>query len=49
MKDSLGNLAPCSIAELATMTGTRLKQIQYGPSLLDGFLTESGWGFASPW
>lgn len=42
LKNSLGNLAPCSIDELAALTRTRLKRMQYQPSLLDGFVAENG-------
>lgn len=42
LKNSLGNLAPCSIDELATLARTRLKRMQYQTSLLDGFITETG-------
>ncbi|MFE2024455.1 transposase [Streptomyces hygroscopicus] len=42
LKNSLGNLATCSIDELAALARTRLKQMQYQPGLLDGFITETG-------
>jgi putative transposase len=42
LKHSLGNLAARSTDQLATVAKTRLKQMQYRPSLLDGFITETG-------
>lgn len=42
LKNSLGNLAPCSIDELTVLARTRLKRMQYQPGLLDGFITETG-------
>nr|WP_237313660.1 transposase [Streptomyces sp. AMCC400023] len=42
LKKSLGNLAPCSIDELAELVRTRLKRMQYRPGLLDGFVAETG-------
>ncbi|MBP2055619.1 hypothetical protein J2Z21_008635 [Streptomyces griseochromogenes] len=48
LKDSLGNLAPCSIDELAALTRTRLKRMQYRPDVLDGFIAETGLIPASP-
>ncbi len=41
-KYGLANLAPCTIDELATLARTRLKRMRYQPSLLDGFITETG-------
>jgi putative transposase len=35
LKNSLGNLAPCSLDELAALARTRLKRMQYQPGLLD--------------
>ncbi|MFF4731745.1 transposase [Streptomyces mirabilis] len=42
LKKSLGNLAPCSIDDLARLVRTRLKRMQYRPDLLDGFIAETG-------
>ena len=42
MRKSLGNLAPCSIDDLAGLVRTRLKRKQYRPDLLDGFVAETG-------
>jgi transposase len=41
LENSLGNLAPCSIDELAALARTRLKRMQYQPGLLDGVITET--------
>nr|WP_158857446.1 transposase [Streptomyces sp. NRRL B-1347] len=48
LKRSLGNLAPCSIDELAALARTRLKRMQYQPGLLDGFIAETGLISAPP-
>lgn len=42
LKRSLGNLAPCSIDELAALARTRLKRMQYQACLLDGFIVGAG-------
>lgn len=42
LKKSLGNLAPCSIDDLAGLVRTRLKRMQYRPDLLDGLIAETG-------
>lgn len=42
LRNSLGNLVPCSIDELAALARTRLKRMPYQPSLLDGFIAETG-------
>ena len=42
LKRSLGNLAPHTTDQLAALTRTRLKQMQYRPGLLDGFIAETG-------
>ncbi|WP_308298705.1 transposase [Streptomyces sp. GESEQ-35] len=42
LKKSLGNLAPCSIDDLARLVRTRLKRMQYRPDLLDGFIAVTG-------
>ncbi|MEU6091012.1 hypothetical protein ABZ865_30400 [Streptomyces sp. NPDC047085] len=48
LKNSLGNLAPCGIDELAALSRTRLKRMQYQPGLLDGFIAETGLVSAPP-
>ncbi|MFE6692191.1 transposase [Streptomyces sp. NPDC057743] len=42
LKNSLANLAPCSIDELAALARTRMKRMQYQPALLDEFIAETG-------
>ncbi|SET43110.1 transposase, partial [Nonomuraea wenchangensis] len=42
LKRSLGNLAPCTLDELAKVIRSRLKQMQYRASLLDAFLAHTG-------
>ncbi|MFC5149915.1 transposase [Streptomyces aureoversilis] len=42
LKHSLGNLAPCSLDELAALARTHLKRMQYQPGLLQGFITQTG-------
>jgi hypothetical protein len=42
LKGGLGNLAPRTTDQLATLARTRLKQMQYRPGLLDGFIAETG-------
>ena len=42
LKKTLGNLAPCTIDQLATLIRARLKRMQYRPALLDGFIAETG-------
>jgi transposase len=42
IKHGIGNLAACSIDQLAAVVRSRLKSIQYRPALLDGFITETG-------
>ncbi|MFE7760382.1 transposase [Streptomyces sp. NPDC057438] len=42
LKNSLGNLTPCSIDSLVVLVRTRLKRMQYRPDLLDGFIAETG-------
>lgn len=37
-----GNLAPCSIDDLAGIVRTRLKRMQYRRDLLDGFIAPPG-------
>ena len=42
LKRSLANLAKRNIAQLTALVKTRLKRMQYGPGLLDGFLASTG-------
>ncbi|MEU8580260.1 transposase [Streptomyces abikoensis] len=42
LKHSLGNLAPCSVDELAAQARTRLKRMQYQPGLLGRFIAQTG-------
>jgi transposase len=42
LKRSLANLAKRGIGELTTLVRTRLKRMQYRPSLLGGFLAGTG-------
>ncbi|GAA2215564.1 hypothetical protein GCM10009850_110320 [Nonomuraea monospora] len=42
LKHGLGNLAPCTLDDLATIIRNRLKQLQYRPDLLDAFLAHIG-------
>ena len=42
MKNGLGNLAACSIDQLAAAVRNRLKRIQYRPEPIDGFLAQTG-------
>lgn len=42
LKRSLGNLAAHSTDHLAALVKSRLKQMQYRPALLDGFVAETG-------
>ncbi|WFB05621.1 hypothetical protein LRS74_00270 [Streptomyces sp. LX-29] len=42
LKDSLGSLASCSLDELAALARTRPKRMHYKPSLLNGFIAETG-------
>jgi putative transposase len=42
LKRSLGNLAPRTTGQLAALARTRLKQMQYRPDLLNGFIAETG-------
>jgi putative transposase len=41
-KNGLGNLAACSLDQLAAVIRTRLKRIQYRPALINGFLAQTG-------
>lgn len=42
LKKTLANLAACTTDQLAALIRTRLKRMQYRPSLLDGFIAETG-------
>ncbi|MEV0694498.1 hypothetical protein [Streptomyces sp. NPDC050388] len=42
LKKSLANLAACTTDQLAALIRIRLKQMQYRPGLLDGFIAETG-------
>jgi putative transposase len=42
LKKSLANLAACTVDQLAVLSRTRLKRMQYRPVLLDGFIAETG-------
>jgi hypothetical protein len=42
MKRGLDNLAACGLDQLAATVKRRLKQIQYRPDLIDGFLAQTG-------
>ena len=47
LKRSLANLAKRNVAELTALVKTRLKQMQYRPGLLGGFLASTRLGLAS--
>lgn len=42
LKHSLANLASCTLDELAALIRTRLRRMQYRPTLLDAFVTHTG-------
>jgi transposase len=42
LKRGLGNLAPCTLDDLAAVIRSRLKQMQYRPDLLNAFLAHTG-------
>ncbi|MFI6883985.1 transposase [Streptosporangium canum] len=42
LKRGLSNLAPRDTVELAAMVKTKLKRMQYRPTLLDGFIAQTG-------
>jgi hypothetical protein len=42
MKNGLGNLAVRDADQLAAVVKARLKQIQYRPELIGGFLAQTG-------
>jgi putative transposase len=48
LKNSLGNLAACTLDTLAQLTRTRLKKMQYRPELLNGFIAETGHTLTPP-
>jgi putative transposase len=41
-KRGVGNLAACTLDQLAVIIRTQLKQMQYRPGLLDAFVTHTG-------
>ena len=47
LKRSLANLAKRTVAKLTALVKTRLKQMQYRPGLLGGFLASTRLGLAS--
>ena len=42
MKDGLGNLAVRDADRLAAVIRSRLKRIRYRPTLIEGFLAQTG-------
>jgi putative transposase len=48
LKRGLGNLAARTTDQLATLVRTRLRQMQYRPDLLDGFIAETGLALEPP-
>ena len=42
LKRGVGNLAACTLDQLAVIIRTRLRQMQYRPGLLDAFVTHTG-------
>jgi putative transposase len=42
MKSGLGNLAPCTLAELAGIVRNRLRRIQHQPALINALLGQTG-------
>lgn len=42
LKRGLSNLAPRDTDELAAMVKTKLKRMRYRPTLLDGFIAQTG-------
>ena len=42
LKRSLANLAKHNISQLTALVKTRLRRMQYRPSLLEGFLAKTG-------
>ena len=42
MKNGLGNLTASDMGQLTAIIKNRLKSIQYRPSLIDGFLAQTG-------
>ena len=41
-KNGLGNLAACTLDQLAGIIGNRLRRIQHRPDLIRGFLSQTG-------
>ena len=48
LKRSLANLAKHGLDQLVGLIKTRLKRMQYRPSLIDGYLAKTGLDFAPP-
>ena len=48
LKRSLANLAKHTISKLTTLVKTRLRQMQYRPGLLDGYLAGTGLDLTPP-
>ena len=48
MKNGLGNLAACTLDQLAANIRNRLRRIQYRPGLIDGFLAQTGLALEPP-
>jgi putative transposase len=48
LKRSLANLAKRNLAQLTALVKTRLRRMQYRPSLLDGFLASTRLDLAPP-
>lgn len=42
MKNGLGNLAACTLEQLAGTVSSRLRRIQHRPDLISGFLAQTG-------
>ena len=42
MKNGLGNLAACTVGQLAGTVRNRLRRIQHRPDLISGFLAQTG-------
>ncbi len=42
MKNGLGNLAACTVDQLAGTVRNRLRPIQHRPGLISGFLAQAG-------
>jgi putative transposase len=48
LKRGVANLAPRDTGQLAAMVKTKLKRMQYHPTLLDGFIAQTGLIFQPP-